>query len=123
MRRDKSQIPNPKSQKSSKSQIQNQRASTCFQIWCLGVFWDLGFGFWNFATRGFGIWSFAAPPEHGTRNTEHLPLLRHRLSDHPHPPRHHHLPGHHLAGRDEEQKGTVGVKADQTTAALAADAA
>jgi rhamnogalacturonan endolyase len=55
----KSQIPNLKLQKNSKSQALRQRE---LGIWNLRFFWNLGFGVWDFfGDLEFGIWNFWLP--------------------------------------------------------------
>src|SRR6266581_9605428 len=83
------QHPTSNIQRGSKSQAPKRAATGALGIWILDLPWSLDLGSWMFHPH---------LTEHGTRST-HLPLLRHRLGDHPYPPRHHHLPGHHVAGR------------------------
>src|SRR5437667_8219542 len=108
----KSQIPNPKKTPNPKSQTSQPRPVFKFGVWDFFGIWDLGLGVSPRRPRN---------TEHGTRRTSPssgialvITLILLAIIT---------FLAITLLVVTRSEKGTVGVKADQTTAALAADAA
>src|SRR6266699_4924538 len=106
----KSQTPNPKKSPNTKWEKRSRLAGLRFEIWSLFGIWDLG----------FGISGCPRATQHGTRTTSRsqsgialvITLILLAIIT---------FLAITLLVVTRSEKGTVGVKADQTTAAIAAD--